>query len=407
MEGTINSLSMAYQSLPESIREWLASEPTMFAVGEINTRLGFKDNKRKIIPRLILRLAVEDIEPLDFVNELSYALNISFQNAKTIAQDIEEKIFREIAPELKTINVDVNLISFGQPGPKKINNESPSVQTAAEAPSPFPSVSLQETRPSTTPPQPATEQPATAFPKTELLKPTAAAEQIKKSEPAIVNPLIFQAKTEKPAEKQAASSAPANLPVAPTKPSETIPPKPAATPLMPPTPPTSFRPMPGRIVPSVPSPSKQASAEPAPAPFAAIKSETSEPAKSTAPFMPQPATPAPAEKAAEPFLIHEENTLKPVMPDFSKSSPSLKYEMDSKKFSEERAFSPKPVSVKIETGAPETAPKTNARVVNYSDFLTPMSNISSPKKPEPKKENFSKTDIPSLGNSIDLRNKNK
>lgn len=141
----INSIALAFQSLPDSIRQWLASDSTTLAVSEINNRLGLKGDKRRIIPSLILRLVVQDLDPMDFINDLSHELDISFENSKTLTQDIEAKILKNAETMLRNeTGVDFSLVYFGKPGPKK----SYEIPTVPVAPSPQP-------EPSSQPPEPA------------------------------------------------------------------------------------------------------------------------------------------------------------------------------------------------------------------------------------------------------------
>ena len=141
-EQQTNSIALAFQSLPENIRDWATSDSTMFSISEINTRLGLKEEKRRILPSLILRLITQNIDPQDFINELSYELNISFQTAKSIAQDIENSILKPIENELrKDVGVDVKLIYFGQPVARRPeakfiipNSQLPSSEIQKQAP---------------------------------------------------------------------------------------------------------------------------------------------------------------------------------------------------------------------------------------------------------------------------------
>lgn len=112
------NLNTIFQSLPESIREWLADENVALFIDEINTKLGndITDLKSEIIPRLILRFCVQDLEPRDFINELSHQLNISFDSAKTLTKEIEEKILKPIEAPLKIdVGVDLKLLYFANP----------------------------------------------------------------------------------------------------------------------------------------------------------------------------------------------------------------------------------------------------------------------------------------------------
>src|SRR3989338_3934551 len=95
------ALHTAYLSLPQSVKEWLSSEAFAYTVREINGRLGFRGKKFTAIPALTLRLCAQDLDPLDFINELSHELDVSFQTARSITEDIEEKLLRPIEGDLR------------------------------------------------------------------------------------------------------------------------------------------------------------------------------------------------------------------------------------------------------------------------------------------------------------------
>lgn len=167
-QQTTSSILASYQSLPAHIRDWASSEQTTFSISEINNRLGLKNEKRKIIPRLILRLTTQDLDPLNFINELSHELGVSFQTAKSISQDIEEKVLKPIENELRRdVGVDVKLIYFGQLGPrpaaaptipvKPITPTPAATVPPAPAPAPIPA-------PQITPVAPQPEMPQLAKP---------------------------------------------------------------------------------------------------------------------------------------------------------------------------------------------------------------------------------------------------
>lgn len=124
----------SYQALPEHIRDWASSEGTTFLIAAINNRLGLKNEKRRTIPSLILRLIIQNLEPQDFINELADKLNISFQTAKSIAEDIEGQVLHSVENELRRdVGVDIKLIRFGQPRAPKPIVPSPEI-TALPAP---------------------------------------------------------------------------------------------------------------------------------------------------------------------------------------------------------------------------------------------------------------------------------
>src|SRR3989344_4939539 len=121
------NLYIAFQSLPDNIKEWLGDENVALEISEINNKLSINllDDRSGVIPHLILRLCVQDIEPRNFINELSHSLNISFESAKTLTKEIEEKILKPIEAPLKIdVGVDLKLLYFANPamGIKNIEN---------------------------------------------------------------------------------------------------------------------------------------------------------------------------------------------------------------------------------------------------------------------------------------------
>ncbi len=122
------TLRQRFMELPEKIRDWLASERATYAIIEINQRLGLFGIFIEIIPRLVLRLVVKDLNPDTFITALSKELDIDLASAKTIAQEIEEKILRPVAPALlREAGVDIKLI-YGVPaagGPSRVGGLPP------------------------------------------------------------------------------------------------------------------------------------------------------------------------------------------------------------------------------------------------------------------------------------------
>ena len=130
------TLNSEFLSLPKKIKEWLSSEQLVYIISDISARLGLAEGKKTAIPKLILRLAVKDLNPTDFINELSGELKIDFKTAQAIADDIEKKALRPIETELKReTGVDVKLIYFGKPAakPQAPAAEKPIVETKIPA----------------------------------------------------------------------------------------------------------------------------------------------------------------------------------------------------------------------------------------------------------------------------------
>lgn len=124
-----------FQALPEAIKNWLASDHTTTAIAEINKKLGIKEARRSIIPGLVLRLIVRDLEPQDFINELSEELKINYPTAKALTEEIESKILKPIETGLsQDVGVDVKLIYSAPAAPLQEASLAPSGQEISPAP---------------------------------------------------------------------------------------------------------------------------------------------------------------------------------------------------------------------------------------------------------------------------------
>lgn len=108
----IQKKRVEFKELPDPIKTWLASTQITLLVSDLNKRLGFKEEgKMRVIPTLILRLAISDITPNRFISELSKLLGVSPELAKSIAQEIEEKMLRPIEIILRNqLGIDIKLI---------------------------------------------------------------------------------------------------------------------------------------------------------------------------------------------------------------------------------------------------------------------------------------------------------
>lgn len=104
--------TIEFKELPDQVKTWLSSAQITFLVSELNRRLGFKEEeKMRVIPTLILRIAIADISPESFVSELSKLLGANTETAKSIAKEIEEKMLRPIEIILRNqLGIDIKLI---------------------------------------------------------------------------------------------------------------------------------------------------------------------------------------------------------------------------------------------------------------------------------------------------------
>ncbi len=320
------SLAEAFAALPESIQDWLASEQCTIFISEINKKLGIKNEKRRIVPRLIIRLVLKDLEPGDFINELAAALNMNDQAAKALAQEIEEKIFNPIALGLRqSIGLDIKLIYFGKPserGPAKLG-EMPSQPPQAETPA----APQQFTKPFTAPIMPS----APRMPEPE--------------EPEIgkAPALIYKKGTF------------GRIPIAPSSPQTSGIPVPKIPSLTTESPIIPRPPMPQGLG-NRPAPETKLKVE-APLPPTTAPLEINRPAPTIKPSPTAGLGPKPTPPAGGPNVFSGQNP-------FPKATKIVN-------FFQPPAFDPQP----------------EIKVVNYNSYLTPINELGLEKNPEPKKEN--------------------
>ena len=98
------NLAAAFEALPKKIRDWLGSDEVTDLIADIS------DSKGSVIAKAVLRLTVGDLNPRDFINELSSQLAVDYEKAKEISQQILDNVLKPIEISLKEVGVDVGLI---------------------------------------------------------------------------------------------------------------------------------------------------------------------------------------------------------------------------------------------------------------------------------------------------------
>lgn len=112
---------------PESIRTWFGSESVVTHISDVNGELGLKDEQKKTIPRLILRIEIQDLEPQFFSGELANELGLDKTKAQIITTKIKKSVFEPIKNKLIDYGIDINLLDRFEIPPfsaKKIKKET-------------------------------------------------------------------------------------------------------------------------------------------------------------------------------------------------------------------------------------------------------------------------------------------
>lgn len=110
------TLRKKFEQLPAKVREWLASEEATFIIIELNRRIGLDGVLIEVIPNAITRLVVRELEPREFINDISDGLGVDWLIAQEIAQDVERRILRPVEIPLRNeVGVDIKAIFLAKP----------------------------------------------------------------------------------------------------------------------------------------------------------------------------------------------------------------------------------------------------------------------------------------------------
>ncbi len=125
-------LQQTLKEVPEKIRDWFGSERITNLVIDLNGGIGVEGEEIRVIPKLLLRLEVKDLEPQNFTQELSSQLKVDYEIAKSIAREIKKQILEPISLTLLRWGIDINLIAIG--GSLSLSEIKPKIPEEAEIP---------------------------------------------------------------------------------------------------------------------------------------------------------------------------------------------------------------------------------------------------------------------------------
>lgn len=104
-----------FKTLPDSIRDWLASTEIVYLISQINRKLGLTGEKMRIVPALVYELVAKDVVPQNLISEVSRRLEIGPGAARILAQEIEERLLRQIEVPLRNeLGIDIKGIYLSE-----------------------------------------------------------------------------------------------------------------------------------------------------------------------------------------------------------------------------------------------------------------------------------------------------
>lgn len=104
------TLRLKLTAVPQKIRDWFGSEGVFENTKKINEHFQIAGEDRRILPRLLLRLEIQDIEPDYFAGELAEELKIDRDRALTIAAEVRRSILGPIKQDLLDAGTDISFI---------------------------------------------------------------------------------------------------------------------------------------------------------------------------------------------------------------------------------------------------------------------------------------------------------
>ncbi|HEY4523941.1 MAG TPA: hypothetical protein VJK04_03670 [Candidatus Paceibacterota bacterium] len=107
-------LQEAFSNLPKSVRNWIASLQIIQIIHDINENANiFTNARRSVIPDIVFRLAIKDINPSAVIATLASELQIKPEDAMLLAEEIAERIFAPIKQTLAELGVDIEKMKQG------------------------------------------------------------------------------------------------------------------------------------------------------------------------------------------------------------------------------------------------------------------------------------------------------
>ena len=106
-----------FKTLPESIRDWLASTEIVYLISQINKKLGLVGDRMRIVPALVYEVVAKDVSPQQVIGEISKRLEIGPGAARILAQELEERLLRPIGGPLRDLGIDIKGIYLSEEVP--------------------------------------------------------------------------------------------------------------------------------------------------------------------------------------------------------------------------------------------------------------------------------------------------
>ncbi len=93
--------------MPAEIKNWLGSDEVISHIKKFGSKFNINPTKQSIIPKLILRVGIKDLEPKYFAGRLSMELEMDKGKATAITAEIKKNIFLPIKREFLDYGIEI------------------------------------------------------------------------------------------------------------------------------------------------------------------------------------------------------------------------------------------------------------------------------------------------------------
>src|SRR3989344_1348621 len=103
---------MDLKTLPEEIKDWIASENITYLISDLNNRLNIHGQNRSAIALLIFNLIVKELEPNNFFAALAEEWpDRKPEEISVVIKEIKEKILKPIEMPLRLrLGIDIRAV---------------------------------------------------------------------------------------------------------------------------------------------------------------------------------------------------------------------------------------------------------------------------------------------------------
>jgi hypothetical protein len=118
------------KNIPDQIKDWFGSIEITELISRLNQALGLEKEKRRIIPRALLKLEFKELQPENLEEYLRKELSPDEQKLEIALEEIKGPILSPIKKELLEYGVNIDLIGLSAEEAAEVKKNTPLPQPA-------------------------------------------------------------------------------------------------------------------------------------------------------------------------------------------------------------------------------------------------------------------------------------